>query len=206
MNPCTCAQKQNPSNSAQITCGGYEKINLKNIFEKLSINLEESKKYFSTFVLNNTAVTELTENLFKDITFEAIEIREAYNLSHIHKNAFNAMINGIESLAVVSTPLKNSLPFYNIFTSISLMKNLKTFIIFNTSITEIPNNAFQPLNGIQSKLWSIVIHWNKLKKIGNNAFQNLPSLINLELDNNSLNHISQNAFNFSLTKPSSSEF
>jgi hypothetical protein len=86
----------------------------------------------------------LTENVFKDITFEAIEIREAYNLLHIHKNAFNDMINEIESLAVVSTPLKNSLAFYDIFTAISLTKILKTLKIFNTSITEIPDIAFQP--------------------------------------------------------------
>jgi hypothetical protein len=65
-----------------------------------------------------------------------------------------------------------------------------------TSITEIPDNAFRPLSGIQYNLTTVHIENHKLTKIGNNAFQYWPSLEELALFNYSLNYISEKTFNF----------
>jgi Leucine-rich repeat (LRR) protein len=180
----------------EIKCGGNENIDLKHIFNELSINLEERQKSFSTFYLNNTAISELPENVFEDITFGQIAISDAYSLLRIHMHAFTATNNYLTNFWISNTPLKNSLPYYDLFTSISLMPHLTGLSIINTSITEIPDNAFRPLSGIQYNLFNVYIENNKLKRIGNNAFQYWPSLYHMSLSNNTLNYISENVFNF----------
>jgi hypothetical protein len=67
--PCICVKDKIYPNVVNISCGGNENINLKRIFNELSINLEDGKKTFSSFYLNNTAISEITENVFEDITF-----------------------------------------------------------------------------------------------------------------------------------------
>jgi len=62
-------------------------------------------------------------------------------------------------------------------------------------LTEIPANAFKPINGYQNKLKTIVIR-GKIKTLGDFAFSNLNSLTNLSIDDNSINHISSNQLNF----------
>jgi hypothetical protein len=107
-----------------MNCDGNEIIDLKQVFIKLSINLEN--KNFGTFSLNNTAVTEIPENVFGNITFQSIEIKNAYNLSLIHKNAFNNSNDNLLGFSISSTPLRTSKPLYDIWTAMSPMKNLRT--------------------------------------------------------------------------------
>jgi hypothetical protein len=54
----------------------------------MSFELGEEEKQFNQFYLNNTTIGELPEHTFEDITFDTIEIRNAYNLSLIHAFAF----------------------------------------------------------------------------------------------------------------------
>jgi hypothetical protein len=55
---------------------------------------------------------------------------------------------------------------YDLFMIIDLMPHLTGLLIWNTSITEIPDNAFRPLFGIQNNLLAVYIENNKMKKIG----------------------------------------
>jgi hypothetical protein len=84
---CKFIENANNPNFLDMNCDRNENIDLKQVFIKLSINLEN--KNFGTFSLNNTAVIEIPENGFGNITFQSIEVKDAYNLSLIHKNAFN---------------------------------------------------------------------------------------------------------------------
>jgi len=169
----------------------------------MSLNLEEGKKNFSTFHLNNTAISELPENVFENITFNQIEIKNAYNLSCIHTHAFTAMNNNLYYFGISNTPLNNLLPDYDLFTAISSMSHLNSLEIKNTSITEIPDNAFKLTSGLQLYLSFVSIESHRLKKIGNHVFEYWPSLFHLSLANNSLNHISENLFNFTKSSLSS---
>jgi hypothetical protein len=63
-------------------------INLKQIFRDLSSELNAENKNFVFFELNNTAITELEDNTFNDITFKFIYLNQTINLRHIYLNAF----------------------------------------------------------------------------------------------------------------------
>jgi hypothetical protein len=173
-------------------------FDIKTIFNRLSSALEKGKKHFTRFYLNNTAINEIPELTFQDITFDEIFIDRGTNLSLIHTNAFNCLNLVLKHFIIGDTPLRNNDSNYDIFTAISEMVNIVSIDISNTSLTEIPDFAFRPINGSQLSLRYIHINYNmNLNKIGNNAFNNLSSLSVLNLDNNNLNHISENMFNMS---------
>jgi hypothetical protein len=192
LKPCNCLKDY-------ITCDESNSKDLKNIFIKLSSTLESDKKHFSVLLLNKTSIDELTENFFEDITFNAILIRDAKNLTLINTKAFTKIESCLKDIEILSTSLKNCPPNHDIFQTISSMTNLETAFIRYSMIEEIPENAFRPLNGPQNKLYDIVLDNNRIKKIGDNAFKNLQNLTNLVLNDNKLDHISKNEFNFNTT-------
>jgi Leucine-rich repeat (LRR) protein len=189
LRPCFC-------DADIISCGGTQNIDLNYIFHKISFELRNGNNHFKEFKLNNTGISELKESTFEDITFESIKIEEASNLSIIHKNAFNVTNIHLKELYISNTSLKNFPPNNDIFTAISLMPNIESVQITNSLIEEIPDNAFRPLNGEQTNLTKLYLFGNKIKRIGNNAFEYLTSLKRLELYSNDINHISDKAFNF----------
>jgi len=89
----------------------------------------------------------------------------------------------------------DSRSYKDLFAAISLMKNFVRLEIRNTSITEIPDNAFTPSNE-RKNFFDIVISNTELNRIGNNPFHNLPQLLNIFLINNKLNRIPKGVFNF----------
>lgn len=196
ISPCDCLKHEYHPRIIYFKCGGNENFDLKHIFNEMSINLDEGNKSFTSFYLNNTAISELSENVFGNITFGEIIIENAYKFSRIHSHAFRDTNNYLTIFRVYSTPLDNQMPYYDFFTAISLMPRLSLLTIANTSVTEITDNAFRPLSGIQYNLTTVSINDHKLKKLCNNAFEYWPSLTDLNLANNTLNHISENAFNF----------
>lgn len=189
LNPCKCSNDT-------ISCGGNVTIHLKAIFHRMSYELGDGKKHFQKFYLNNTAISELPENTFEDITFDSIQIVNAYNLSLIHTFAFSATNLALKNFYVANTLLKNSPPNYDIFTAMSLMFGIEGITIVYSKIQNIPDNAFRPILGQQKNLTVIYMYGNIIKMIGNNAFQYLPSLFILEIHSNQINYIPKNAFKF----------
>jgi hypothetical protein len=61
LKPCWCE-------FSDILCAGNHTLDLKQIFKNISQSLAENEKHFRLFNLNNTAITELEENTFSDIT------------------------------------------------------------------------------------------------------------------------------------------
>jgi hypothetical protein len=172
---------------------------LKNIFHNLSTVLKSDKKHLKSFFLNNTEINELPENVFEDIIFETITIRDTKKLTKIHTKAFAKTESYIKDFYVYNTSLKSSAPDHDLFTALSSMANLETIFITSSMIEEIPDNAFRPLNGPQNNLYDIGLEHNQIKKFGNNAFENLHFLNGLDLDHNNVNHISKDAFSFNTT-------
>ncbi len=187
LKPCTCSYEH-------IDCGGSNPLDLKSLFHGLSTKLEKGKKHFKQLYLTNTAIKEIPEKAFEEITFDEIWFYNMTNLSLIHTNAFKGIDSELIEFSVFNTSLKNSPPNHDIFAAISSMGNIKMLQIFHCLIEEIPENAF---NGTQNNLTAINLYDNKITKIGNNAFKELNSLSYLDLKENKLDHISENAFSFS---------
>jgi len=198
LEPCYC-----DSNTTTIYCTGNETIALKTIFHRLSFEVDDGKKHFNRFYLNNTTIYELEENTFDEITFDSILLKNALNLSLIHTNAFTAINLHLKQFIVYNTSLKSCEPNYDIFRAISLMVQIDLAEISHSLIEEIPDYAFRPLNGHQKNLKYVALGHNKISKIGTNAFQYLSSLSQLLLHSNPLNHISESAFN--ILRPSENE-
>jgi len=116
LNPCVCNENDD------IICGGHEPIDLKNMFQRLSS--ESKNQTFNQFILNNTAIHQLEENLFNETIFSYIYIEDTTNLTYIHSNAFKGIDDTIEQLTIQRAPIKNDRENYNIFTAIRSMHAL----------------------------------------------------------------------------------
>ncbi len=195
LNPCKC-------DANGISCGGNDWINLKNIFKANDQKLNESEKHFKKFYLNNTAITELEENTFYEITFDEIHIYNVTKLKFINSNAFNGtktVTKGFHinhGLSIFNTALINSPPTHDIFYMLSSFINLETIYLCFTNITNIPSHAFRSVNGIQDKLSVIVIDTNPIVEIGDNAFSALNNLILLDFFSTAFQSISKTCFFF----------
>ncbi len=190
LKPCIC-------NDNEISCGGNDLLNLKHMFQKIDQELDDNQKSFNKFYLNNTAIIELEENTFSEITFEEINITDAENLKLINTLAFSSNNMIIKRLVIKNCPIVYAPPNYDIFFSISLMLNIESVIIENTTLTKIPSNAFRPVNGVQNKLSQLYIHQSSsISEIGNYPFYYLSNLSDLSIEMTSIDFIPSNAFHF----------
>ncbi len=189
LHPCKCDKNF-------ITCGGTDALNLKHVFENIDQNLGENEKHFKQFWLNNTAITEIEENTFFEVTFDDISISDATNLKSINSHAFTSTNLVTKTFSIINAPIVNSPPNHDIFLALSSFINLEGLELIRTEISEIPSYAFRPINGIQSKLLGIDFHKSKIEKIGNYSFYDLKNLTELSLSLNPLKLISMNSFDF----------
>ena len=83
--PCIC-NKPDVRNFKYLECGGDSFYDLEQVFSNIS--KRSSVTNFRAFYITNTAITELKNNTFKDITFDQIFIKGCKNLSKIQKDAF----------------------------------------------------------------------------------------------------------------------
>ncbi len=188
LKPCVCSNDE-------ISCGGNDMINLKNMFQKIDQVLADNQKNFKKFYLNNTAITELEENTFFELTFEEINITSAEKLQLINTNAFSSTNMITKFLFIINCPIVYSPPNYDIFQATSLMSNIEKVWLRYTKLSKIPSYAFRPINGIQSKLWQIYIEISgSIKEIGNFPFYYLSNLQHISIDSTSIDFIPSNAF------------
>ena len=83
IHPCVCEK------DLFITCGGNTSIDLVQIFDRMDKSLGKTERHFYSFILNNTAITEIKANTTKGITFERIYIKHCSNLTKIDVDAFS---------------------------------------------------------------------------------------------------------------------
>jgi hypothetical protein len=95
--------------------------------------------------------------------------------------------------------LINSPPNHDIFAAISSLHKIERVFITSNLIEEIPDNAFRPINGLQTNFYDLALYNNKIKRIGNNALINLHNLNNLQINDNKVDHISENGLFFNNT-------
>jgi hypothetical protein len=197
LNPCKC-------NAYGISCGGNEWYNLKHIFKAIDQRLKNNEKHFNQFELNNTAITELEENTFYEITFDEIYIYNATKLKLINTHAFTAtnlvtkkfFVNRDIYFTTGPSALTNSPPNYDIFLMLSSIISLEEIKICNTNINQIPSRAFRSINGIQKNLSTIEFYGSPIVKVGDYPFYSLNNLIHLEFSATSIKSIPKTVFHF----------
>ena len=186
--PCLC-------HNDEIHCGGNKVFNLSNVFERMKNGLAQNAKHFKLFHLNNTAITELKETQFRDITFDEILIESCKQLKTIHRNAFIETDIFTKSIIIKENPAFTS-PDGSIFEAMTKFINVEYIYLINNNITEIPEKAFQRTVGYQEKLTDLVLMGKSINKLGNHAFYHLRKLTNLYIENTSLTYIPEYALEF----------
>ena len=157
--PCKCDHFYD-----QIVCGGTQDIDLVNVFQRLGNSLNKSEKHFTSFWLNNTAITELRENTFKDITFDRIYIGFCNKLKTVQKNTFNGTEKVTKFVEFESNPsLQTSDDL--IFKVLAKFDSIQQINLLNNNISEIPENAFKSENGNQDSLLQMWLTGRKFNKI-----------------------------------------
>ena len=141
------------------------------------------------FPIKNKFITELKENTFSDITFDAIYIQSCFELKTIHINAFNNTDSVSTEIYIRSNPLLTS-PDNSIFQVVSKFVRARVIDLSNNNqITEIPSNAFQDIVCEQDQLNYLLLSGESFGKLGNNAFSHLKNLINLDMSQTSIDFI-----------------
>ena len=186
LSPCTCFNDN-------IYCQGKEDLDLLKVFERLSENT--TQKHFYELNVNNAKIKELEENCLKGFTFEVIWIYDCPELTTINRNAFNETTLVTKDLQIYGNP-KLSSPDNSIFEVLSKFKRVEYIYLGQSNITEIPSEAFKPVNGNQDHLINIHINSTSLAKIGERAFFHLNSLNFIQISNTNIQTIPANAFAF----------
>ena len=184
--PCFCEDEG-------IVCTRNVAIDLVKMFETLDKNLTKTEKHFKRFELSNDFITELKDKTFKDITFDEILITKCNNLVKIETNAFEGTDLVTKELTISVNPKLNM--DKSIFEILSSFLNVQTIFISDFGINEIPSNAFELINGHQKYLTHLSFY-QKLTKIGSNAFSKLPSLKSLSFYLTNFQTIPAYAFQF----------
>jgi hypothetical protein len=170
--------------------------------EYLSQILPENQTNFENLIIQRTDIEEIPENVFQDLSFNYVEIFNAENLKRVHTNAFNnkTAFNLRKRFYILSpNQLRNEPPNYNFwkaFSSLVYIKDLE--ISLGDGSHEIPDKAFEPINGPQNDLMFIAFDKNnfEITRIGYNAFSELPNLNALSFHDNPIRNISAKAFDF----------
>jgi hypothetical protein len=201
MYPCVCQ-------SQEITCGGTEKINLTQIFERISSSLKNNEKHFQFFTFNNTAVEVIEDNSFLDITFIAVEFVDAVKLRKLSPKAFSPA--NTETLKTfhqhgMSVLGEEDCDLLDTFAALSSLTKVNEILFEINSFKSIPVHAFN--NSEQTKVKTLLFnndynekHTNlQIKSIEDYAFYYHNSLTKIYLWHQQINHISSHAFDFSQT-------
>ncbi len=173
-------------------------FDLQSVFIKLSSfsdlisNEDENATYFNSFLLYNTSIESLPENVFINITFKTLMFQDNLQLTTIDKNAFNYFKDNVESFETLNTNLSDS---ETIFSIIKQFQNLRYLSLQNDRLTFIPSYAFN--HSYLTHIYFGLEYGNQtqpIETIGNYAFYNLPKLHFLRIFSPKLTTINKYAF------------
>lgn len=197
--PCNCNET-----SGQFVCG-YTLTNglmLKQIFQESSRQLH-GELIFNKFIFQNSIVEQIESDTLDKFQFRELTVSRNDYLSLIDENAFQSTYNISDKVIFESNPSLGSTTksSENFFKVLSKFKNASLIHAVDCGLQSIPDNAFQPLLGVQSRLQRLSFAKNKITSIGDFAFSNLPKLNFLDLKHNSIESLGK----LSLTLSESSD-
>ncbi|CAG2110321.1 unnamed protein product [Medioppia subpectinata] len=182
--PCIC-------HKSHITCDEEQEYDLKAIIGSLSDSYGQNQsKHFNRFEFTANTLTELSENLFKDITAAVLWLMGAEQLKSINVNAFHGMDAVVKQFELRNCPVLNT---DNIFTIVNKFVMVDTVALKEINLVAIPSGAFARL----TRLHTITIYDSRLKTIGDKPFAALNSLQKLELSQTSVASLPKGVLVFS---------
>lgn len=188
ISPCKCYEISTTNLQTQVRCGDSSK---ELPTASLIASLDKLIGDFDILYIHNTLIESLGPETVKNSTFKKIFIENNEQLSEIDVNAFNVKVQP------TSLVIRNNAKFIgsHIFDLVKKHgQNLVHLELDQNSIGDIPKDA---LNGAKNatlqKVQFIRLDSQKGSKkmtsIGETAFANLPNLLQLSLDHNSISKI-----------------
>lgn len=192
LRPCVYDKKRD-----EILCLGNNFIDLKNILQDISQNVEPEKKHFKSFQLSNSKIESLDSSTFSKVTFDEIHIYRCPQLQSIANDAFNGTDRVTTVLSIKFNP-KLKFPGYSLFDMINKFSRLTNLTLGIDNVPVVPPEAFKPTNDQPSKLKEIVFMNNygvsSWKTISSNAFKSNAQLTKIAFFGVSLDSIEEYAF------------
>lgn len=167
-------------------------FDLHKIFENLNSYLTSNETNFDSFLLYNTSIKSIPENVFHNITFKGLMFQNNDFLTTIDKNAFTYFNNYVEIFETYNTNLSDS---ETIFFILRQFTNLRRVSMHNDRLTFIPDYAFNHTNltdiwfGIETRRTK-----QPIESIGQYAFYNVPNLKVLRIFSPNLTKINKYSF------------
>lgn len=194
LQPCRCSD--DVKQGISIVCEHLHQsfVDLSLIFTKLSSyqHFTGEETNFELFLLSNTSVEYLPENVFSNVTFKTLQFRNNRRLTTIDRNAFWNSQDRIEVLETLNTNLSDT---DTIFFIIKQLSHLRYLSLQNDRLKFIPNYAFNHSNLTHIYFGMEQIEQSQpIESIGDYAFYNLPNLQFLRIFSSNLRQISKYAF------------
>lgn len=167
-------------------------FDLKEIFSNMNSYLNDNETNFDNFLLYNTTVELIPENVFSNVTFKSLMFQDNKLLTTIDLNAFYYMKDYVEVFETLNTNLSDS---HTIFSILKQFQSLRRVSMHNDRLTSIPSYAFNHPN--LTNIWFGLENRRTrqpIQSIGQYAFYNVPNLKLLRIFSPNLKDISKNAF------------
>lgn len=167
-------------------------FDLTGVFATLSSHLNDTESAFDTFLLHNTSVTHIPENVFGNVTFRSLMFQDNPSLTSIDANAFGSFQDSVEVFETLNTNLSDTA---TIFTILKQFVNLRRVSMHNDRLAFIPDYAFNHTNltniwfGLENRRAS-----QPIESIGQYAFYHVPNLRLLRIFSPRLSHVNKYAF------------
>ena len=201
--PCDCN-----TTSGHFVCGksiSYP-LDLKYIFQESSRHLkQENPKLKNTniiyhkFIFQNSILDHLESNFLDTFAFREVQIDHNDYLQTIGINSFISTYNTTDRVLFESNPsigLKTT-EVINFFNVLSQFRNASHIQVIDCGLTFIPDNAFRPLNGVQTRLQRVSFAKNRITTVGDFSFSNLPNIEFLSFHKNLIHNFSKLSLVFS---------
>ncbi|CAG2103165.1 unnamed protein product [Medioppia subpectinata] len=191
--PCTCLNDV-------ITCINAEKkLNLDDKFRLLAAGAPPGSRFYTRFELEDSYITRLPAHIFHGIQFGELKFSSCTQLSCVDPGAFEGLgfcINKFTAeLTNFSAPVSASC---DLFAALSTLTNVETIQITDSQITQIPANAFNDGMGELTHLRKVDFGGKLLKghihTVNQRAFYTLPNVSLIDLSNQNISVIGQDAF------------
>ena len=205
LDPCRCENDDKVNGKiATINCSDIasDAIDLRILSQRLEdvLFIGDIREYIvDKLVVRNTALKRISSNTFTTLSFKEIEIIDNKKLEFIDKTVFKGSVESLKSIRIVNNPklFESERLQEDLWKLLNKFNNLRELELKGLPLTSIPSHAFKPKVGIQSNLRYVQITHNKIKTIGDYAFEGLTTAsLRLHLSHNEIDRIGKNTLKF----------
>ena len=194
LQPCSCIEHSRSQTTIICEDLHQSSFDLRASFVQFSSyqKFVSNQTHFDDFLLSNTSVRELPENVFGKITFTTLRFRNNLQLTTINRHAFRSFADQIEVFETLNSNLSDTT---TIFFILQQFRNLRYLSLQNDRLKFIPSYAFNHTNLTHIYFgFEQVEQSQPIERIGAYAFYNLPNLQFLRIFSPYLRTIDKYAF------------